>query len=221
MSLPALSREQSRAVDKTAMEDYGMSGLVLMENAGRASAERLAEVAPPGEIMILCGRGNNAGDGYVIARHLQLLGRQCSIISVVEIDDLSGDAAANAKVARNAQIPIHVISEPGEFSSALESATCLVDCLLGTGARGELREPFRSAVEAANGVSAKRFAIDVPSGLDCDSGEVHDPTFRADETITFVAPKVGFSKGDASEYTGQVHVIGIGVPKRLLDSMER
>lgn len=222
MTLAALTRDQSRAVDRIAIEEYGMNGLVLMENAGRESARRLAEVAPAGQVTVLCGGGNNAGDGYVIARHLELMGRSCNIISLLPLDKLSGDAAVNARIAEKAKLPISVVKDAEQLAGAFESSGTVVDCLLGTGARGPLREPFKSAVAFVNELSVMRVAIDVPSGLDCDSGKVHDPTFMADETISFVAPKTGFTLGDnAVAHVGNVHVIGIGVPKRLLDSLSR
>lgn len=216
MNLPALSRQSARRVDQVAIESFGMSGLVLMENAGRNSAARIDELAPEGRVIILCGRGNNAGDGYVIARHLQLHDRDVEIVSVVELDTLDGDAAANAKIANLSGIEVRVATEAVELSAAMAPAATLVDCLLGTGAQGELRQPYAAAVELANQYEATRIAIDVPSGLDCDTGEAHDPTFRADHTITFVSSKKGFLAEGAARHTGKVHIVDIGIPKQLL-----
>ncbi len=216
MQLPPLTREQSRRVDQIAIEEYGMSGLVLMENAGRGAAERIAELFPAGGVTILCGQGNNAGDGYVIARHLQLLDRDVRIVSLVELEELSGDAAANARLAVRGEIPLRVVTEGGALSGALEGDETVVDCLLGTGAKGDPREPYRTAVEVANNGSGPRVAIDVPTGLDCDTGVPAEPTFRADHTITFVSSKLGFDAATARDWVGEVHVVGIGVPRRLL-----
>lgn len=217
MNLPALSRHQVRQVDQIAIESYGIPGVVLMENAGRGAAEIIDQLAGAGPITILCGSGNNAGDGYVIARHLQLAGRQVAIVSIVELEKLRGDAQINAEIARHADIDIIRASDRQQLDKALSDAGTIVDGLLGTGAQGPLRGLFADAVAAANDRDALRVALDIPTGLDCDSGAAADPTFRADHTITFVAAKQGFARGDAAQYVGEVHVVGIGAPQKLLD----
>ncbi len=216
MKLPPLTRDQVRSVDLRAIQDYGMSGLVLMENAGRGAASIIARVARPGEVIILCGRGNNAGDGYVIARHLELMGHSPMILSLVPRESLQGDALANAQIARAAQIDCQHVEERQTLERLLASASNIVECLLGTGARGAPRGLMGDAVRLANELDATRIAIDVPAGLDCDTGVAHDPTLRADHTISFVAAKVGFQKPTAASYLGQLHSVGIGVPKKLL-----
>jgi NAD(P)H-hydrate epimerase len=219
MKLPALSRDQVRQVDQIAVENYGVSGVVLMENAGRGASELIDRIAGPGRIVILCGGGNNAGDGYVIARHLQLAGRNVRIVSIVDLESLRGDAAVNARIAEKSEIEIHIASSSDQLTALLADATTIVDGLLGTGARGPLRALFADAVAAANSRDALRIALDIPTGLDCDSGEAADPTFHADHTITFVAPKIGFEKENADAYVGVVHEVGIGVPLKLLDQL--
>jgi NAD(P)H-hydrate epimerase len=217
MKLPPLTRDQVRQVDKIAIENYGLRGVVLMENAGRGAAELIDQIAPTGRIAILCGSGNNAGDGYVIARHLQLAGREVRVVSIVDLKSLRGDAAENAGIAQKSEIEILLANSNEKVAELLAGATTIVDGLLGTGARGPLRALFAGAVAAANSCDALRIALDIPTGLDCDSGEAADPTFRADHTITFVAPKAGFEKENADAYVGVVHVVGIGAPKKLLD----
>ncbi len=218
--LPPLSRDQVRSVDKTAIEEYGISGLVLMENAGRGAAEVIAESAGEGEIVILCGRGNNAGDGYVIARHLELLGCAVRIVSLVELESLNGDAEVNAKIALKSKIEIRIVSDPDQLAPAMSTADTLVECLLGTGAHGAPRGLIADAIRQANRIAAVRVAIDIPAGLHCDTGVASDPTLIADHTISFVAAKVGFDRNDAVQVVGQVHVVGIGVPKHLLDQIK-
>jgi NAD(P)H-hydrate epimerase len=217
MRLPALTREQVRRVDQIAIEQYGLPGVVLMENAGRGAAEIIHQLAPPGLAVILCGSGNNAGDGYVIARHLELMGHEVRIVSLVEPSELKGDALINARVAENSAIEILVARDRSAIDAAMSGATTIIDCLLGTGAQGGLREPFACAVELANQHSAKlRIAIDIPTGMDCDSGKCGEPTFRADHTITFVARKIGFDVASDSSYLGRVHEVSIGAPLKLL-----
>jgi NAD(P)H-hydrate epimerase len=217
MKLPELSRDQVRQVDKIAIEQYGVPGVVLMENAGRGASEIIDRLAEPGLITILCGGGNNAGDGYVIARHLQLAGRDVRIVSIVDLESLRGDALVNAVIAERSEIDIRLASSLQQINESLGDTTTIVDGLLGTGARGPLRGLFADAVAAANDRKALRVALDLPTGLDCDSGQAADPTFRADHTVTFVAPKLGFKQANAGEYVGVVHVVGIGAPKKLLD----
>lgn len=223
MELPPLTREQVRHVDQAAIENYGMMGLVLMENAGKGATDLINQLAADGPTLILCGPGNNGGDGYVIARHLQLAGRDAKVLSLVDPNVLRGDALINAKIARHADIEIQVASNKADIEQAMNGSVCLVDALLGTGATGDLRPLYAQCVQVANdyqpGFPVVRFAIDIPTGLDCDTGHASSPTFRADHTLTFVARKIGFTKNNADEFTGVVHEIGIGVPKRLLQSL--
>ncbi len=219
IKLPALTRAQVRSVDKTAIEEYGIPGVVLMENAGSRAAEIIHQVAPNGPIEVLCGGGNNAGDGYVIARHLQLMGRQVRVICVIPLAQLHGDARINAMIAARSEIPMRTVEPEGSPSKSPNinhNATAVVDALLGTGAIGPPRGRYRELVEMANTHHGMRISIDIPTGLDCDTGKASLPTIVADHTITFVAEKVGFKKNNADDYVGVVHVVGIGVPENLL-----
>ncbi len=211
-----LSRRQVREIDSIAIEQFGLSGLVLMENAGRGAAEVIDRRYPTGDIVILCGKGNNGGDGYVIARHLDLRGRTVGIVSLVDPHELRGDAAANHQVAVLSELPIQWALDATTVARAVRSASVIVDCLLGTGAEGPPREPMATAIRIANETNATRVAIDLPSGLDCDTGIASEPTFRADLTVTFVALKIGFLHPEAAGSIGEVEVVPIGVPRRLL-----
>jgi NAD(P)H-hydrate epimerase len=219
MQLPPLSRDQVRRVDQIAIEDFSMPGIVLMENAGRGASEVIDRIAKEGLIVILCGAGNNAGDGYVIARHLQLLGRSVRIVSIVDPDSLSGDAGINATIARKARIEIRRAETSAKIEESIAESMTVVDALLGTGAQGPPRGLFAEAVRAANQHPGQRIAIDLPTGLDCDTGLAHDPTFQAAHTITFVSRKLGFEKENADAYVGVVTEIGIGVPQCLLQDV--
>ncbi|MEL6106512.1 MAG: NAD(P)H-hydrate epimerase [Planctomycetota bacterium] len=213
-----MKREEVRLVDEIAIRDFGMTGLVLMENAGRGAAQLLERWSSRDQPMkILCGRGNNGGDGYVIARHLQLAGFEVQIVSVVPLDRLTDDAAANARIALAAEIPLRVVGNANELKTAIDAYDQLIDCLLGTGARGAPRGIYRDAILLANSLRGPRVAIDVPSGLDCDTGIANEPTFRANATITFVAEKDGFANPQAEAFVGQISVVPIGVPRKLLE----
>jgi NAD(P)H-hydrate epimerase len=217
-----LTREQVREVDRRAIEECGMSGLVLMENAGRGCVDALLRLGCRGPVAVVCGRGNNAGDGFVIARHLELRDISVRVLLLQSPADLRGDAAANYAILRHCDARIVDLSErfdPTTFDAELAGCECIVDALLGTGASGPPRPPMDVAIRLMNGASAKRLAVDLPSGLDCDSGEPAKPTFRADYTCTFVAEKVGFSNPAAKMFLGQVEVVDIGVPRGVVRSI--
>lgn len=214
MQLPPLTREQVRSIDRRAIKDYGMSGLVLMENAGRGCADKLCELGIRGKVVIVCGKGNNGGDGFVIARNLDARGYEVRVVMMAEPEELRGDAAANYAVLKAAEFSI--LGEAG-LGVEIANADWILDALLGTGARGDPRPPISNAIEQLNASNARKLAVDLPSGLDCDTGIPGTPTFRADYTCTFVAPKTGFANPAAREYMGTVSVHDIGVPRKLLE----
>jgi hydroxyethylthiazole kinase-like uncharacterized protein yjeF len=231
----ALTRGQVREVDRRAVAEYGMLGLVLMENAGRGCVDVLYQLLhphpsplPEGEgiagesVVIVCGKGNNAGDGFVIARHLDIRGIGVKLVLLGAPAELHGDAAANYQIVKRMDLAIVDLSSTygdAAFAQEIAGAEWIVDALLGTGASGSPRPPLDAAIRQMNAAQARRLAVDLPSGLDCDSGEPAEPTFRADHTCTFVATKVGFANPRAVEYLGQVHVIDIGAPRRLIEQI--
>ena len=216
-----LTRAQVREVDRRASDDYGLAGLVLMENAGRNAAELLQKLGICGPVVLCCGKGNNAGDGFVIARHLENSGVEVRVLLATPSSSFTDDAAVNFAVLRRAGTPI--VEAPADIATAwrdeLARADWIVDALLGTGTQGTVREPFTSAITAINAATRKVLAVDLPSGLDCDSGAVLGRCVRADHTATFVARKPGFDQSGAFEFTGEVHVLDIGVPRALLGEL--
>jgi NAD(P)H-hydrate epimerase len=223
--MQSLTRSEVRELDRRAIEDFGLPGIVLMENAGRGAAELLHGLAPRAKVAIVCGKGNNAGDGFVIARHLENLGHAVRLLLACDPAELRGDAAIAWGVAEKAGIPATALvsATPAEWERAFEGADWIVDALLGTGVTGEPRGAIAVAIEAVNAAArggAKVFAVDLPSGLDCDTGQPLGPCVRADVTATFVARKVGFDAAAAAPLLGAVHVVGIGAPQALLDRIE-
>ncbi len=217
-----LSAYWARKIDERAINEYGMSGLVLMENAGRGCADLLERLVIKGPVVICCGKGNNAGDGFVIARHLELRGHPVQVLLWCEPEQLRGDAAFNYEILRLAETPL--IACPGRVDATwikqqLNGADWIVDALLGTGTTGAPRPPFGAVIEILNQSPAKRLAVDLPSGLDCDSGQPSARTIRADHTATFVAPKSGFRAPQARPYLGIVHVLDIGAPRKLVQEI--
>jgi NAD(P)H-hydrate epimerase len=223
-----ITRQQAREVDRRAVEQYGMTGLVLMENAGRGAADVLCRLAGTetggrlGPVAICCGKGNNAGDGFVIARHLDLRGHETRVLVWADPAELTGDAGANYHIIRHAGLPIEIFGnrhDPGRLAELLIGVDWIIDSLLGTGARGEPRPPLDAVIDQLNASPAKRFAVDLPSGLDCDTGEAARHTIQAEETCTFVAMKRGFLTSGAGRHTGRMHVLDIGVPRRLMEEI--
>ena len=226
MTIAPLTRAAVRDVDRRAIEDYGLPGIVLMENAGRGAAEWLVSLGIAGRVVICAGKGNNGGDGYVIARHLELRGYQTRVLLFCESEELTGDAAINYRVLQAAGSAGRVMSGIPDLAALrqeLSRADWVVDALLGTGTRGTLREPYLSTIAEINQARAagsKIFAVDLPSGMDCDTGETLGACVHADYTATFVARKVGFDAVAASQFTGEIRVIDIGVPLQLLLKIE-
>lgn len=219
--MTSLSREQVRRVDRRAIEDFHLPGIVLMENAGRGCADLLRFLGITGRVVICCGKGNNGGDGFVIARHLDNAGVDVEVLVFAPLDEITGDAGINLAVVQASGIPLQSWSQtprPLDLDRHFADADWIVDALLGTGFQGEIREPFRTVIAAVNRASGSVLAVDLPSGLDCDTGFAGEYCVRASHTATLVARKRGFENPASVEFTGIVHVIEIGVPVRLLTS---
>lgn len=224
MTAFALSRQQAREIDERTVSEYGLPSIVLMENAGRGLADKLFQFGLTGPVVICCGAGNNGGDGFVLARHLDYRRGTVRVLLWGEPGKLRGDAAVNYRVLEKSGVPIDVCdadSGPRQLDDALRTAGVIVDALLGTGARGEPRPPLDAVIERLNRSGVPIVAVDLPSGLDCDTGAAATHTIRALHTCTFVAPKAGFTAPEAARYTGVVHVLDIGAPWRLVDEVLR
>jgi NAD(P)H-hydrate epimerase len=218
-----LTRDEVRAIDRRAIEEFGVPGVVLMENAGRGTAELLRALGVKGPVLICCGKGNNGGDGFVIARHLDIQQVATTVLLFARPEELTGDAATNYRIIARAGLPIEVHAgpelDPEAVRRRLANADWVVDALFGTGLSGPVKPPFDQIITAINASGARVLAVDIPSGLDCDTGKPLGPTVRAEHTATFVAHKKGFANAEAAEWLGQVHVVGIGAPRRLLSAV--
>jgi NAD(P)H-hydrate epimerase len=216
-----LSRAQVRRIDELAVSQLHMPSIVLMENAGRNVAEWI-HLRWPDETRtaaIYCGTGNNGGDGFVIARQLHNRGWRVRVYLVGDIGRLSQDAAVNHRIAVAMGLPVTPLASIADIERSageLGGDEVIVDALLGTGFAGEVREPLAATIRALNTAKVRaRVAVDVPSGLDCDSGAVGNVAFRATASVTFVAPKPGFAKPEARAYLGEIVVVDIGTPPEL------
>ena len=215
-----MSRDEVRAVDRWAIEQVGAPGVVLMENAGRSCAERVKErlqgVEAP-KVCVFCGTGNNGGDGYVIARHLLNADFGITVVICGRREKVAGDARVNLDILERLGHSVDLIGpdEPDVALRVREAAgrsDMIVDALFGTGLQGPLRGDYRILIETINSLEIPILAVDIPSGLDCDTGQPLGAAIRAACTVTFVAVKKGFEVGpDAADYTGQVYVASIGV----------
>lgn len=229
-SLPA---SVVRELDRAAIEDRGVHSLLLMENAGRAVADVVAArlVVGGAPAVVLVGPGNNGGDGLVVARTLVNRGFAARVYFVGALErlrDLSPDTQANVRAWRDlerAGLPVGSgrlveVRRPSDLGAALAGALVVVDALFGTGLARPLMTPWREVVEAVNAVSSERelavVAVDVPSGLHADRGEVLGAAIRATETVTFVAPKPGLLLGAGPTHAGRLTVAEIGIPRDLV-----
>ncbi len=197
-----------------------MTGVMLMENAGRGTTDVLCRLGVGGPVVIVCGRGNNGGDGFVIARHLDLRGYEVRVALLDDPSGLRGDAATNYRVIEKSAIPL-MRCGPQLLASALRDAAWIVDAMLGTGAMGDPREPYGTVITMLNESGVPILAVDVPSGLDCETGTAGEPTIRAQHTCTFVAPKPGLLVANSTPYVGELHVVDIGAPRRLVNAFVR
>ncbi len=212
--MKALTAKQMREADRRCIKEVGIPSVVLMNTAGT----RVFEQVNRGPVGIVCGKGNNGGDGFVVARLALLAGFEPRVVVIGELDSLKGDPALFFKAYRN--LGGQAVLAPSETDaqrevSALRESAVLVDALLGTGITGEVRGPVRAAIDAWPEVYT--IAVDLPSGLDADTGEVLGNCIRADITVTFQYPKLGLLMPEAKRYIGRLVVADIGIPTMCAD----
>lgn len=219
-----LTTDQVREIDRRAVSECGMSSLVLMENAARGVLDVMLRLGVNGPVAICCGWGNNGGDGLALARLLDGLGYDVRVALWALNSQLTPDASANLAVLRHCDVRLE-LCEPVDLLTRhpqlLAGADWVVDALFGSGFRGEFRPPYGAVTRQLNQAQARRLAIDVPSGLDANSGHAAEHTVHADHTVTLVAPKIGFREPAAAAYLGQVHIANIGLPRRLVEQVLR
>jgi len=221
--IPVLSRAETRQFDAHASQTCEIPSLLLMENAGRGAADVIARELGLGQgsrarVAVVCGAGNNGGDGFVVARRLLTLGADPRVYLLVKSERLTGDALSNYRSfvglgGSVLELSPHQLSLLG---SALEGARAVVDAVFGTGLDREITGFLRYAIEFINGAPCPRFALDTPSGIDCDTGAVLGIAVRADTTITFGHPKLGLLTPSGLLHAGKLHTVDIGVPSTSL-----
>lgn len=214
-----LSRDQLREIDRRAVEEYHIPSIVLMENAGRSAVEIALQMVPEvagKPILVVCGGGNNGGDGLAIARHLANRRAEVQIALTVDPAKYSGDALTNYRITQAMKVST-VVATPELIAS--RPWALVIDAIFGTGLATAPREPFPALADAINRAGTPILAVDLPSGMDCDTGEAPRACIRATRTISFVAKKKGFANPAARAYTGEVHVGDIGAPQQLVSQV--
>jgi ADP-dependent NAD(P)H-hydrate dehydratase / NAD(P)H-hydrate epimerase len=209
--IPLLDAETMRGVDRWAIEEQGVAGLDLMERAGAGVARVLESLIPDGPVAVACGKGNNGGDGLVVARLLRDAGRDVTVLCVAPPEEFSGDARAN--LGRLPGDPPLLLAAGGGGQAAFEGAAVIVDALLGTGFAGEPHGAVAEAIDAMNATGAPVVSVDVPSGVDVSTGVVAGVAVRASVTVTFHAAKPGLWIRPGKAHAGEVETIDIGIPR--------
>ncbi len=217
--MEVLTVAQMRQAEKRAEAEAGMPTLIMMENAGRAIFAAIAAVASPAgkRIAVICGGGNNGGDGFVAARHLAAAGAAVTAWVAVPREKLHGDAAVNYRILEHSPVPLqHILVEADldKLDQSLQSADFAVDCLLGTGITRKVEGIYKGIIDVLNGFEGRVIAADIPSGIDADSGEVLGAAVKAWLTVTFAFPKRGQLFFPGREYCGRLQVADIFIPTR-------
>src|SRR3989337_4550372 len=220
----SLTREEMRELDRKAIEAYKIPGMILMENAGRDVAEEILQMIDDphqAKVAILCGKGNNGGDGFVVARHLHNHGTSVDVFLVARVSDIlnDGDTGTNLQILLNMKIPVKEILDIQGVTNILKELNgynILVDALFGTGLSGDVREPFKTLISGVNNLNKPMESVDMPSGLDCNTGKILGAAIKATQTVTFAIAKKGFYLNDGPSYTGKVIVSDISIPRELI-----
>lgn len=226
--MKAVDSKTMKMIDASAVKDFGMDSVQLMENAGRGIAELVVRefYAMPegkGRVAVVTGKGNNGGDGFVVARHLMNSGVPTVVFSLEGLKVLKGDAALNAGVWQKMGGETRLIrtkSELEKSSSAIRHSAVIVDAILGTGLKSPVKGHYAEVIRYINGLDKRVVAVDIPSGLDATTGQILGVAVRADFTATMALPKTGFFEFPGRALAGRVEVIDIGVPSGLLTNDE-
>ncbi len=218
-----VTAEEMKALDRKAMEDFGLAGLVLMENAGVRVVDLIRRVmggVQGKDVTIFIGKGNNGGDGLVIARHLLNMGAEVKVLSVVNVSEISGDAAANLDIWRKMGQKVYAVHQGDGINIvklALMKTDLVVDAIYGTGFHGKMRGAAGSVIGVINNSGKPVIAVDIPSGLEAGTGRINGPCVRARYTAALGLPKLGLYLEPGAGYTGEITVADISLPAVLID----
>lgn len=224
-SVPTVTVKQMREVDRMMVEDIGITIIMMMENASRNIAELgrkiLGGSVKGKKIVILCGKGNNGGDGLGAARHLINYGAKVLCLLTTEVSELRPNARTQYDILHNTQAHVEAYHGPRCFSLLEEfvDADLLIDALIGYDLKGNPKEPLATFIKKANESEKPILAVDIPSGLDGDTGKPHSPTIKAHTTLTLALPKVGLLTEKAKEYVGELYIADLSVPSSVYEKL--
>ncbi|MBT8114479.1 MAG: NAD(P)H-hydrate dehydratase, partial [Arenicella sp.] len=205
----------AKEIDRQAIEEHGVAGFALMSEAGNKAFELLQERFPrPARLLVLCGSGNNGGDGYILASCALIADWQVQLVAAGEPKTADAKTACQQFVDDGGEV-----LEPGSLPAEAEFDV-VVDALLGIGLSGSPTGVYAELIDLANSLDAMVFALDVPSGIDADTGAVFPPAVRAEMTATFIVPKVGLMTGPATSYVGELHTVKLAVPASAIQAVE-
>ena len=222
MSIKILTARQIQRLDQIAIHKIGIPSIALMVNAGRSVAQevlRQFKKISQKRVSIVCGLGNNAGDGFVCARHLINQNIKTKIFVIGNPAQLKEDARTNYQILRNLGIAIHSIDSNRSsqiLDDDLKKFKIIVDAIFGVGLNRDIEDPFKSVIEKINSSKARVISVDVPSGLDATTGKIHGVCVRAKTTVTFSFLKKGFFINQGPRYVGKIVVEDIGIPTRSM-----
>lgn len=217
--------EQMRRADEVSINEFNIPGIVLMENAAlgiigeiQKDIER-GKIPPKGEASVICGTGNNGGDGFAVARHLASMGWSVNVFICGDEKKIKGDALANLNIIKKVNIPVSSIgdTEAEAFEKVLARSHLIIDAMLGTGFKGKLRSIYEFAVDSINKQHKYVLSIDNPTGLNCDTGYAEGSCIKADKTVTLGLPKIGLVINDGPYYCGELSVCGLSIPEQVYD----
>ncbi len=213
----AVTAEEMRKIEEKSVKDEGLTFAELMERAGRAVAEEVLKEEPH-TVTVVCGKGNNGGDGLVCARYLVEAGKRVAVF-LLESENISSLSQENLKKLRGKDVVLRTGLKG--LKEALKGSDVVVDALFGFGFKGEMRSLYKECVEEINEHSRKVISIDVPSGLDVSTGKVEGKCVKASKTVTFIAPKIGLLLYPGASYAGEIVVKEIGVPEKIVEEISR
>jgi len=208
-----ISREEAKLIDERVAKELGLSTLILMENAGRSVAEEIIKLKKK-RVAIFCGKGNNAGDGFVCARHLLSKGLNPDVFLLTEISEIKNEARINLDTLLKLKPKIFKINAENFifYKNKIKNYDLVVDAIFGIGLKGEILGLFKEVIEAINSLAKYVVSIDIPSGLDADRGKILGACIKADKTITFLAIKKGMLINEGPKYSGKIIVKDLGFP---------
>lgn len=224
--MKVLTGKAMAELDRIAIEEIGIPSLVLMENAGRSVFQFIQEHMPDfaqKKIVIVCGKGNNGGDGLVVARHLINAGASPQVFVLSSKEKLSPDARANAEILQRSEVSVHFIDDDARLSELTQEfsrAELVIDAIFGTGFEGNARGLAAHAIELINLSPAQVFSVDIPSGVEGDTGHVLGPAVMADVTVTLALPKLGLLLYPGHGYVGKLSIGAVGYPRALVENFE-